>query len=115
MMTDVIANALVGSSFVRRHLGSGAEAADAMARQIDAVVPSGIRSERGLCALPTALDEQRALCRLSGLMERNQVRRSLIGAGYSGCIVPQVLQRNVLENPGWDLYAVPAGDLAGPS
>ena len=110
MMTDVIANALVGSSFVRRHLGSGAEAADAMARQIgfgnldeliDAVVPSGIRSERGLCALPTALDEQRALCRLSGLMERNQVRRSLIGAGYSGCIVPQVLQRNVLENPGW--------------
>ena len=110
MMTDVIANASVGSSFVRRHVGSSPAVADAMSRRIgfgsldkliDAAVPSEIRCERLLDGLPPAVGEQEALRRLAQLMEENQLHRSLIGAGYSGCITPPVIQRNILEHPGW--------------
>lgn len=111
MMTDVIANASDTSTrFDRRHLGAcGAVAAD-MARQvgfasvdelIDAAVPAAIRRQKAGVGLPDAMTEQQALHELSEMMDQNQLIRSLIGAGYHGCVTPPVIQRNILENPGW--------------
>ena len=95
--------------FAERHLGPdeedvrrmldalGLEGLDAM---LDVAVPEAIRVREplGLAAVP---DERRALARLRELAEANRVRTSLIGCGYSGTVVPPVIQRNVLENPAW--------------
>jgi glycine dehydrogenase len=51
--------------------------------------------------LPEAKSESEALADLHALAKKNKVARSFIGAGYSDCITPPVIQRNVLENPGW--------------
>ena len=51
--------------------------------------------------LPQALSEVEALAELKSLAGENQVFRSLLGLGYFDCVVPTVIQRNVLENPGW--------------
>src|SRR6267154_2700044 len=51
--------------------------------------------------LPAARGEQQVLADLKAIAAQNQVFRSFIGMGYSNCIVPPVIQRNVLENPGW--------------
>src|ERR671918_1277097 len=67
---------------------------------IDAVVPEEIRLRRPL-ALPPGRSEREVLQALRGLAGMNRVFRSYIGMGYAGCFVPQVVQRNVLENPGW--------------
>src|SRR5918993_262518 len=67
---------------------------------IDAVVPREIRLERPL-ALPPGRSEREVLQALRGLAGMNRVFRSYIGMGYAGCFTPQVIQRNVLENPGW--------------
>jgi glycine dehydrogenase len=66
---------------------------------VDAAVPSHIR--RGTLNLPAAAGESSALAELRGKAVQNQVFRSLIGMGYSDTLVPGVIQRNVLENPGW--------------
>ena len=50
--------------------------------------------------LPAA-SEREALEELRSISLRNKVARSFIGAGYSDCITPPVIQRNILENPGW--------------
>jgi len=95
--------------FVARHLGPreadvaemlgvlGYPTLDAL---IDAVVPESIRLRRPL-ALPPARTEQESLASLREMAQRNQVFRSCLGLGYHDCIVPPVVQRNVLENPGW--------------
>jgi glycine dehydrogenase len=67
---------------------------------IDAVVPPDIRLRRPL-ALPPGRSEREVLQALRGLAGMNRVFRSYIGMGYAGCFTPQVVQRNVLENPGW--------------
>ena len=67
---------------------------------IDAVVPEEIRLRRPL-ALPPGRSEREVLQALRGLAGMNRVFRSYIGMGYAGCFTPQVVQRNVLENPGW--------------
>ena len=67
---------------------------------IDAVVPSAIRLRRPL-ALPAARTEEESLAALAGMAAQNQLYRSYIGLGYHACHVPGVIQRNVLENPGW--------------
>ncbi|MEO0407566.1 MAG: aminomethyl-transferring glycine dehydrogenase, partial [Cyanobacteria bacterium P01_A01_bin.135] len=63
-------------------------------------VPTTIRSERAL-ELPDGTSEEGLLSDLKAIASKNQVYRSFIGMGYSGCITPAVIQRNVLENPGW--------------
>jgi len=71
---------------------------------VEAVVPSGVRRKNAfaLHGLPgQGLSEREATLRIRGLASRNRVLRSCIGMGYSDCIVPPVIQRNVLENPGW--------------
>src|SRR5689334_4763913 len=67
---------------------------------IDAVVPAEIRLRRPL-ALPPGRSEREVLQALRGLAGMNRVFRSYIGMGYAGTFTPQVVQRNVLENPGW--------------
>src|SRR5206468_4942754 len=51
--------------------------------------------------LPAPLGESAALAELRKRAEKNQVFRSFLGMGYHGCLTPGVIQRNVLENPGW--------------
>ena len=67
---------------------------------IDAVVPADIRLKRPL-SLPPGLDERSVLQTLRRLASQNQPFRSYLGMGYHGCFTPQVIQRNVLESPGW--------------
>ena len=75
----------------------GFESLDAL---IDATVPRNIRLERQL-NLPEPRSETEALAELREIAKRNKLARSFIGAGYYDCITPPVIQRNILENPGW--------------
>jgi glycine dehydrogenase len=97
------------SSYASRHLGSDAETIQQMAATcgfasvdalVEATVPAGIRAA-GALQLPEALGEQEALAELRGIMGRNRVLKSFIGQGYYGTVTPPVIQRNILENPGW--------------
>ena len=95
--------------FMRRHIGpSGADIA-AMLHAVGAAtleelaartVPAGIRSRRPL-DLPPPLSEAGVIAELHALAERNVRKKSLIGMGYHGTHTPPVVQRNVVENPGW--------------
>jgi glycine dehydrogenase len=67
---------------------------------VDAAVPASIRLTKPL-ALPPPLSESDALARLKAIAAQNQVFRSYLGLGYHDCITPPVIQRNILENPGW--------------
>jgi glycine dehydrogenase len=95
--------------FVRRHIGPRPADAGEMLKQlgyasldamIDDAVPKQIRLARPL-QLPAARNEHEALAALKEIASQNQVCRSFIGMGYYDCITPAVIQRNVLENPGW--------------
>ncbi|HEY5766823.1 MAG TPA: aminomethyl-transferring glycine dehydrogenase [Candidatus Udaeobacter sp.] len=96
-------------SFARRHIGPNEEEVRAMLRDvgfdsvaalIDATVPKDIRLGRQL-NLPEAKSEGEALGELRTIAQKNKIARSFIGAGYYDCITPPVIQRNILENPGW--------------
>ena len=67
---------------------------------VDAAVPKKIRSDNKL-KLPPARSEFEALAEIKRIASENKVFRSFIGQGYYDCITPPVIQRNVLENPGW--------------
>ncbi len=95
--------------FLDRHLGPDASEREAMLQSlglgsmealVEGTVPASIRLRRGL-DLPAALSEAALLEELAQLARRNQLFKSFIGMGYSGCITPTVILRNVLENPGW--------------
>jgi len=95
--------------FVHRHIGpTDADVQEmlatlgvpSLAALTDAVVPEEIRMRKAL-ALDPGMGEHDALARLRVLHDRNQVFRSFIGMGYADCITPPVIQRNILENPGW--------------
>lgn len=67
---------------------------------VDQTVPAGIRMRKPLdVGSPRGEDE--LLRELKGMAGRNEVLRSLIGMGYTDTITPPVIQRNILENPGW--------------
>src|ERR1035437_3723577 len=95
--------------FVRRHIGPNAAETQEMLKLLsydsldaltDAAVPKQIRLGKSL-NLPAAQSEFDALRDLKSIASQNQIFRSFIGMGYSDCITPPVIQRNVLENPGW--------------
>src|SRR5688500_9872579 len=67
---------------------------------VDATIPRSIRLDRPL-ALGPERSEYELLRELRTMMSRNRVFRSYLGMGYHDCITPPVIQRNVLENPGW--------------
>ncbi|MDE0018180.1 MAG: aminomethyl-transferring glycine dehydrogenase [Candidatus Poribacteria bacterium] len=100
------------SPFVDRHIGPRADDIELMLTTlgyasmqdfIDAVVPADIRlsSTFNLNGDVSGLSESEALTVLKALASQNKVFRSYIGMGYSNCFVPPVIQRNILENPGW--------------
>ena len=99
----------VGDAFARRHIGPGAEDVPEMLaligcrtldQLIDDAIPSPIRLREPL-RLPEPCGESGALAELRAILSRNQVARSYLGMGYSDCLTPGVIQRNILENPGW--------------
>lgn len=95
--------------FVNRHLGSietkiqlmletlGLSSLDTL---IDKTVPQAIRITQNL-HLPEPQSEYNALAKLKEIAAKNHIFRSFIGMGYNDCITPPVIQRNILENPGW--------------
>ena len=98
-----------GGEFQQRHLGIDARAERAMletlgaaSRQalLDEALPASIRQRHPL-ELPQPLGEAEALAELRAIAAENEIWRSCIGTGYHACYTPQVIQRNVLENPGW--------------
>lgn len=101
--------AAAATDFVRRHIGPSPADIDAMLKLLEAgsleeliaqTAPASIRLERPL-AIGEGLSETEALARTRALADQNQVFTSLLGMGYSGTIVPGVIQRNILENPAW--------------
>lgn len=95
--------------FSARHIGPGGDDTSAMLDEvgaesldalIDETVPASIRLGSPL-DLPPGLSEHRLLRELRAISKKNKVFKSYIGLGYYGCVVPGVIQRNVLENPGW--------------
>jgi glycine cleavage system P protein (glycine dehydrogenase) len=106
---NTVPSAERATSFVPRHIGPseadvramldllGYDTLDAL---IDATVPAGIRLARPL-DIHKPMSEYEALAGLRAIAKRNQIARSYLGLGYSDCITPPVIQRNILENPGW--------------
>ncbi len=95
--------------FVRRHIGPNeAEIRemldtlgyDSLDDLIETAVPEAIRLDREL-ELPGPVSEYEALNELRRTVSKNRVFRSYLGMGYHGTITPPVIQRNILENPGW--------------
>src|SRR5881275_1665162 len=97
------------NSFASRHIGPNEEEVRVMLREVgfedldslvEAAVPRNIRLDRDL-NLPEAKSEMEALAELRAISRKNKVARSFIGCGYSDSTTPPVIQRNILENPGW--------------
>ena len=96
-------------AFVGRHIGpNDAEIAsmlgvvghDSLDALTAAIIPASIKGTGGL-ALPGSLTEVEALARIRAIADRNDVFRSFIGQGYHGTHTPNVILRNILENPAW--------------
>jgi glycine dehydrogenase len=108
-LTNAAEQHMDGGSFTPRHIGpSDAEQRemlqalgfDSVDAFIDATLPASIRLLRPL-AIHGGLSEYEALANLRRIAKQNEVCRSYLGLGYHDCITPPVIQRNVLENPGW--------------
>ncbi|MBI3189473.1 MAG: aminomethyl-transferring glycine dehydrogenase [Ignavibacteriales bacterium] len=99
----------VKEQFSQRHIGPdekeikqmletvGAQSLDEF---VESVIPENLRTTTSLNLAP-AVSETEALAELRVMASKNKVYRSLLGMGYSDTITPAVIQRNVLENPGW--------------
>ncbi|MGQ1910173.1 aminomethyl-transferring glycine dehydrogenase [Marinifilum sp. RC60d5] len=100
---------MASEKFVSRHIGPrngdiktmletvGASSLDAL---IEETIPTDIRLEKAL-ELPEALSEYEYFSKIKGIAAKNKLFRTFIGQGYYDTITPAVIQRNVLENPGW--------------
>ncbi|WP_394537842.1 aminomethyl-transferring glycine dehydrogenase [Lysobacter enzymogenes] len=96
-------------AFIERHIGPNDAEIGHMLGQVgyaslealtDAIVPGSIKSPQPL-ALPQAISEVEALAKIRAIASKNQVFRSFIGRGYYGTHTPNVILRNILENPAW--------------
>ena len=99
----------VAEDFVPRHIGPSDAEVAAMLKMLgvasldalmEQTVPAKIRTKQPL-QLPAGRSEAELLQALKAIAQQNQVFRSYIGMGYANCITPPVIQRNILENPGW--------------
>ena len=97
------------NEFAARHIGPRADDVESMLGVlgfsslnafIKAVVPEQIRLH-GKLKLPSGRTEADVLATMRSIADKNKVFRSYLGMGYSNCFVPTVIQRNILENPGW--------------
>ncbi|MFY2764241.1 aminomethyl-transferring glycine dehydrogenase [Arenimonas sp. MALMAid1274] len=96
-------------AFLERHIGPNDAEIAAMLAAVghasldaltDAIVPGSIKSPAPL-ALPAPISEVEAIAKIRKIADRNQVFRSFIGQGYYGTHTPNVILRNILENPAW--------------
>ena len=99
----------ITQDFSRRHIGPNLAEQQEMLSQlglksinalIDKIIPKTIQTKFGL-HIGQGLDEFSLLKKIKGIASKNIVARSYIGMGYYGTITPPVIQRNILENPGW--------------
>ncbi|MEO9482921.1 MAG: aminomethyl-transferring glycine dehydrogenase [Ekhidna sp.] len=95
--------------FERRHNGPSESEVSAMLKTIglksvddliEEAIPAPIRKKKPL-NLPPSLNEFEYLNRMQKMADKNRVFNSFIGQGYYNCVVPTVIQRNIMENPGW--------------
>ena len=109
LSNDLQAQNQLEQLFVSRHIGPSPQEIEQMVRAlglsslqdlVERSVPEQIRTTREL-ALGKGRTEDDVLSELSQLAKQNEIYRSYIGMGYSSCITPSVIQRNILENPGW--------------
>ncbi len=106
---ETLADLQDSGEFIRRHIGPDASqtsamlatlGVDSLAELIEKTVPAAIRQETTK-QLQSSLSEPHALAELRAVASRNQIFKSYIGMGYHDTYVPNVILRNVLENPGW--------------
>jgi len=95
--------------FVRRHIGPSADEQAQMLKAmglasldalVEQTVPASIRMTKPL-SLGPARSEAQLLERAQALGAKNEIYRSYLGMGYSDCITPPVILRNIIQNPGW--------------
>ncbi|MGH8034466.1 MAG: glycine dehydrogenase (aminomethyl-transferring), partial [Lysobacterales bacterium] len=95
--------------FVTRHVGPREEdvqymletvGAESLQQMIESTLPPSIQLDETL-DLPRARNETETLQRLRAMASQNHILHNMIGMGYHETILPAVIQRNVLENPGW--------------
>jgi len=113
---EAVGTVSIPDPFPPRHLGPDSAQTDAMLKALglsslddltERAIPDAIRLPEPMRLStfdgvhPGAMGETEALASLRAIAQRNEVFRSFIGMGYHDCIVPGVIQRNVLENPGW--------------
>lgn len=108
-MTELLHSLSTDNEFVARHNGPNSNdqnkmlqtiGADSLDQLIDQTVPAAIRLEAPL-SLDNPMSESNMLAKLKEIANLNQVKRTFIGQGYYNTFVPNVILRNVLENPGW--------------
>ena len=97
------------NSFLLRHIGPRAEDVNNMLSTIgvssvdeliDQTIPASIRLEEDL-DIADGLSEQEFLVHIKELAQKNKQYKTYIGLGYHNTVLPSVIQRNILENPGW--------------
>ncbi|MDF4359590.1 glycine dehydrogenase (aminomethyl-transferring), partial [Vibrio parahaemolyticus] len=108
-MTELLQSLSTQNEFVGRHNGPKLSDQQKMLEAINAVsldalisetVPANIRLEQPM-TLAEAKSEADMLATMKQFAEQNQVKRTFIGQGYYNTFTPNVILRNVLENPGW--------------
>ncbi len=100
---------MITNNFITRHNGPGEEDIRKMLDKIgvasldelmDITIPGTIRLGKPL-DLPQGMNEYQYLRHLKEIASKNKIYKSFIGLGYYNTITPGVIQRNILENPGW--------------
>ena len=95
--------------FVDRHVGPNQEELSQMLHTIgvgsieeliDLSIPKSIQSKEKL-NVGNDISEKELIEKLKSIAEKNTIMKTYIGMGYYNCITPPVIQRNILENPGW--------------
>jgi len=109
--------------FVSRHIGPRDNDIEAMLKTVGApsvealieeTIPSDIRLKEPL-DLPEALSESEYFAKIKGIAAKNKLYRTFIGQGYYDTNTPAVIQRNVLESPGWYTSYTPCLLYTSPS
>ena len=97
------------NSFQRRHIGPSekeqnemleAIGVESLEQLIQETIPEDIRLKK-MIELDAPQSEYDYLCHIEEISKKNKVFKSYIGLGYHEAILPSVIKRNILENPGW--------------
>ncbi len=101
---------MLTNNFTRRHLGPRQDEIAGMLEKIgvksldqliDDTIPRAIRKDKAMDVPGAGISEKEYLDHIRALGDKNKLYKSFIGLGYYSAILPGVIQRNILENPGW--------------